>query len=95
MAFILVVLAVMVALLAGWFFDIPYSEFTLWLGAFMLFFSFFAIYVISLPAKLGVIFLAILLIALYIHIVVGLAPILSFIAGMGTVTMILFVYLVL
>lgn len=95
MAFILLVLSFAGGLLTGWFFDIPYSEFYLWLGFFLLFFSFYSIYIISLPMKLAVILLAIFLIALFMNIVVGLAPIISLIVGLGTVTMMLFVYLVL
>lgn len=94
-AIVIFFLAIISAFLIGIFFSIPLNSFLLWLGSFLVFYSFYFIYIIPLPWKVSAIMVAILLITLFAHYSMSWSTITSLISGIGVVTVILFVYLIL
>ena len=88
-------LATATALVVGWFFNIPLTDFYLWLGSFLIYYSFFFIYIIRLPVKLFIIFGAIVLISLFAFFVLSWPLMVSLMVGVAMVALMLFVYLIL
>lgn len=80
--------------LVSWFFEIDITSIHLWLGAFVVFLSFYSIYITPIPWKIMVIFVSILAIALYLFFVFGWSIKLSLMVGLLTVIFLVFGYLV-
>ncbi|MBU1018024.1 hypothetical protein KKA33_03275 [Patescibacteria group bacterium] len=94
--FILSIIALVVfaaTMLIGWFFEIGFDSFHLWLGAWIAFLTTVLIYIAPFYWKIFTIFVSIVIISAFLYMVFGWSILLSFLAGMAVVIFIVFAYL--
>ncbi|MBN2096371.1 hypothetical protein JW752_03130 [Candidatus Peregrinibacteria bacterium] len=94
--FILTIIALVVfasTIAIGWFFEIGFDSFHLWLGAIIAFLTTALIYIAPFYWKIFTIFISIAIISFFIYSIFGWSILLSFLAGMAVVIFIVFAYL--
>lgn len=94
-AFIVLCITFVSALVVSWFFSIDLNTVSFWLGAFIAFASFYTIFVVPVPWKIILIFMWIAVISFFLFQVFALTVFLSILGGIGIVILMLSVYLVL